>query len=122
MAVATGNIDMVRLLLVKGAKVNTAGGRVRVPLIEAARFINNSEIFELLLQQPGINTCATQDRKLTWDEYEYNGYHGKPTNVLVPMTASDELLDNVARYPSQEAPKRMYELLQNKPTLSKRMK
>ena len=67
MAVATGNIDMVRLLLVKGAKVNTAGGRVRVPLIEAARFINNSEIFELLLQQPGINTCATQDRKLTWD-------------------------------------------------------
>jgi hypothetical protein len=68
-AIRSNQIEMVRLLLERGAQVNTDEG-INVPIVEAARF-GNLEIVRLLLNQKGINLNATQ----SIDEFKDDDYY-----------------------------------------------
>ncbi|MDR1590716.1 MAG: ankyrin repeat domain-containing protein [Puniceicoccales bacterium] len=90
-AIGEKNIDMVRLLLERGANVNTEGGATYVPLIEAVE-TGDLDIVRLLLEQDGINVNATHDvtPTLSWDDYESIGYGGGTAadfNRQEPITA-----------------------------------
>jgi hypothetical protein len=87
-AIRTGNINMVRLLLERGANVNTEGGNVNVPLYEAVDHSRGQlDIIRLLLEQKGINVNARQDTRMSWNDYENNVGYDRDSNYQVSETA-----------------------------------
>jgi hypothetical protein len=79
---------VIRLLLDRGAKVNTEGGVVDVPLHTAVHGWDSEwvDIVRLLLSQPGINVNLTKNVNISWDEYERAGYYGEPYDYHVQET------------------------------------
>jgi ankyrin repeat protein len=88
-AIGTKNVDLVRLLLERGAPVNTEGGVAYVPFVIAAR-MRSPAIVRLLLKQSGIKINATQNVSISYDEYESAAYAGEDYNYQKPATAVDE--------------------------------
>jgi ankyrin repeat protein len=88
-AIGEKNIAMVRLLLERGANVNTEGGATLVPLIKAVD-AGNMDIFGLLLRQPGIDVNASHNVNISYDRYESAGYAGEPYDYQIPITALEK--------------------------------
>ncbi|MDR2200916.1 MAG: ankyrin repeat domain-containing protein [Puniceicoccales bacterium] len=59
-AIRSGNIDIVHLLLKRGANVNPGQGTTNVPFYEAVKK-GRSNIVRLLLEQKGIDVNAYQN-------------------------------------------------------------
>jgi ankyrin repeat protein len=77
---------MVRLLLERGANVNTEGGNINVPLYEAVKK-GREDMVRLLLGQKRINIDVPQNIGISWDDYERIGYGGGDCNYQVPETS-----------------------------------
>ncbi|MDR0740372.1 MAG: ankyrin repeat domain-containing protein [Puniceicoccales bacterium] len=69
-AIRGKNTEMVRLLLARGANVNAWMDDMEVPLI-AAEDHRARDIMQLLLDRPGIDVNAKQDRVIWYDEDDY---------------------------------------------------
>jgi hypothetical protein len=85
---------MVRLLLQRGANVNTEGGNVNVPLYDAVNNMGrkpNADIVCLLLEQKGIDVDVPQNIGISYDEYESVGYGGGDYHYQVSETALERI-------------------------------
>jgi ankyrin repeat protein len=85
-AIRTGNIDMVRLLLQRGANVNTEGGNVNIPIYEAV-VKGRIDIVRLLREQSGIDVNVPQNVAMSYHDVDDLGLAGEPYEFQVPETA-----------------------------------
>jgi ankyrin repeat protein len=72
-AIVNNNIEMVRLLLARGANANAWMDDMVVPLVEAVEE-RSRDILDLLLDQPGIDVNAKQNKVIWYDEDDYERY------------------------------------------------